>query len=256
MESRRLLIADAIAVFCALEIGGHERHERSEKAVSEWDTLGLPGTLILDVEFKDDIARPEAPPMAETSSTLLARLSDRSDSIAWRRMVDLYSPLISAWLRRHGVSPADAEDLTQETLAVVVREVSRFQHNGRVGAFRAWLRTITINCLRQSLRSRRLRFHATGSPDVTAMLDQLEDPDSDLSRRWDHEHDEHVLKRLLELIEPEFRLATWQAFRRQVIDGASAATVAAELDLSVNAVLIAKSRALGHLRRDAQGLID
>ena len=95
--------------------------------------------------------------MAETSATLLQRLNDRSDSVAWRRLVDLYTPLINAWLRRQGVSAEDAEDLTQEVLGIVVREVSRFRHNGRVGAFRTWLRTITINCLRQSWRSRRVR---------------------------------------------------------------------------------------------------
>jgi RNA polymerase sigma-70 factor (ECF subfamily) len=194
--------------------------------------------------------------MAETSATLLERLIDRSDSVAWRRLVDLYTPLINAWLRRHGVSTADAEDLTQEVLEVVVREVARFRHNGRVGAFRTWLRTITINCLRQSLRSRRAQAKATGSSDITEMLNQLEDPASDLSRRWDKEHDEFVLQRLLDLIEPDFRPATWEAFRRQVVDGASAETVAAELGLTVNAVLIAKSRVLSHLRRNAAGLVD
>jgi RNA polymerase sigma-70 factor, ECF subfamily len=194
--------------------------------------------------------------MAETSATLLERLNDRSDSVAWGRLVDLYSPLINGWLRRHGVPAENAEDLTQEVLEVVVREVSRFRHNGRAGAFRTWLRTITINCIRQSWRSRRSRVQATGSLDITAMLDQLEDPASDLSRRWDQEHDQHVLQRLLELIEPDFQPATWRAFRRQVLDGASAETVAAELGLTVNAVLIAKSRVLSQLRRNAQGLVD
>ena len=132
--------------------------------------------------------------MAETSATLLERLNDRSDSVAWRRLVDLYSPLINTWLLRHGVSPEDAEDLTQEVLGIVVREVSRFRHNGRAGASCTWLRTITINCLRQSLRSRRVAIPGkTGSPDITAMLDQLEDPASNVSRRWDREHDQHVL---------------------------------------------------------------
>jgi RNA polymerase sigma-70 factor (ECF subfamily) len=195
-------------------------------------------------------------PMAATSATLLERLNDRSDSVAWRRMIDIYSPLINAWLRRDGVSAEDAEDVTQEVLAVVVREVAQFRHNGRVGAFRLWLRTITINCLRQSLRSRRLRIQGSGSPDISAMLDQLEDPSSDLSRRWDREHDQHVLERLLALIEPEFQRATWRAFRRQVIDGLAPEAVAAELGLTVNAVLIAKSRVLGRLRRNAQGIVD
>jgi RNA polymerase sigma-70 factor (ECF subfamily) len=194
--------------------------------------------------------------MAETSATLLERLIDRSDSVAWRRLVDLYSPLIDGWLRRHGILAEDAEDLTQEILEVVVREVGRFRHNGRVGAFRTWLRTITINCLRQSWRSRRSRVQATGSPDITGVLDQLEDPASGLSRLWDRDHDQHVLKRLLELIEPDFQPATWRAFQRQTIDGVSAEIVAAELGLTVNAVLIAKSRVMSHLRRNAQGLVD
>ncbi len=193
--------------------------------------------------------------MAETSATLLERLNDRSDSVAWRRLVDLYSPLINGWLRRQGVVAEDAEDLTQEVLEVVVREVSGFRHNGRVGAFRTWLRTIAINCLRQALRSRRLRVQAAGSPDIVAMLDQFEDPASEVSRRWDREHDQYVLQRLFALIEPDFRPATWQAFRRQVIDEVSPEAVAAELGLSVNAVLIAKSRVLSRLRRNAQGLV-
>jgi len=84
----------------------------------------------------------------------------------------------------------------------------------------------------------------------------MEDPASELSRRWDREHDEFVLQRLLDLIAPDFRPATWQAFRRLVIDGVPAEIVAAELGLTVNAVLIAKSRVLSHLRRNAEGLID
>ena len=67
--------------------------------------------------------------MAETSATLLQRLNDRADSVAWQRLVDLDTPLINAWLRRQGVSAEDAEDLTQAVLEIVVREVSRFQHS-------------------------------------------------------------------------------------------------------------------------------
>jgi RNA polymerase sigma-70 factor (ECF subfamily) len=193
--------------------------------------------------------------MAETSASLLERLRDRSDSLAWNRLVDLYSPLICSWLRRHGLPSEDAEDLAQEVLGVVVREVSRFRHNGRAGAFRAWLRTIATNCLRQSLRKRRSE-KAVHAPDITPMLDSLEDPSSDLSRRWDREHDEFVLHRLLDLIEPDFRPETWLAFRRQVLDGESAKAVAAELGLTINAVLIAKSRVLSHLRQSAAGLVD
>jgi RNA polymerase sigma-70 factor (ECF subfamily) len=190
--------------------------------------------------------------MDSTSATLLERLNDRNDAAAWERLVDLYTPLIRSWLRRHGAPEGEADDLAQEVLKAVVCHLPAFRHNGRAGAFRSWLRTIAVNQVRQSWRSGRGR---PGSAGLAAALDQLADPASDLSLVWDREHDEHVLRRLLELIEPEFRPATWEAFRRQAVGGEPAEAVAADLGLTVNAVLIAKSRVLSRLRQEAGGLV-
>ena len=192
--------------------------------------------------------------MSETDKSLLERLSDRADSASWQQLLGIYTPLIRDWLRRHGVPPSDAEDLTQEVFGVVVREPPRFRHNRRRGAFRTWLRSITTNCLRRSWRARSRA--TTGWGDFLAMLDRLEDPASDLSRLWDREHDQQVLERLLAMLEPDFRPSTWRAFRRQVLEEVPPEAVAIELGLSVNAVLIAKSRVLQRLRRQADGLVD
>jgi RNA polymerase sigma-70 factor (ECF subfamily) len=77
-----------------------------------------------------------------------------------------------------------------------------------------------------------------------------------LSQTWDAQHDRHVLHGLMKMVRPDFTEATWTAFRRIALEGASAAVVAQELDLSVNAVLIAKSRVLTRLRQEARGLVD
>jgi hypothetical protein len=58
-------------------------------------------------------------------------------------------------------------------------------------------------------------------------LAQLQDPNSELSLLWDQEHDRHVLRRLLELIEPMFEDTTLAAFRRVVFDEMGAAQAAA-----------------------------
>jgi RNA polymerase sigma-70 factor (ECF subfamily) len=194
--------------------------------------------------------------MSETSLSLLERLRLQPDAESWQRLVSLYTPLIQGWLRRHAVPPADAEDLTQEVMTVVVRELPQFTHSHRRGAFRSWLRTITVNRLRALWRSRRARPTATGDSDFLKMLDELEDPNSGLSRLWDQQHDQHVARRLMELVQPQFEPATWQAFRRVVLDGVKAAVAAAELNMSVNAVLLAKSRVLSRLRQEMQGLTD
>lgn len=190
--------------------------------------------------------------MAETSLTLLERLRHPSDTAAWKRLVDLYTPLIHGWLRRHAVTPDDANDVVQEVLGVVLREAPQFQHNQRPGAFRCWLRTVTIHRLRAFWKSRRSQpFAATD-----AELEQLVDPDSELSRLWDQEHEQHILRRLLELIESEFAPATWQAFRRLTLEEHRAADVARDLGTTVNAVLLAKSRVLRRLRQEGRGLVD
>jgi RNA polymerase sigma-70 factor (ECF subfamily) len=117
------------------------------------------------------------------------------------------------------------------------------------------LRAILANRVRDYFRERKYLPTATGDSDFLRLLDELESPDSALSRQWDREHDAHVARQALRIVEPDFAPATWQAFRRQVIDGLPAAAVAAELGLSLNAALLAKSRVLKRLRQEVAGLI-
>ena len=87
-------------------------------------------------------------------------------------------------------------------------------------------------------------------------LSEREDFAAGLERLWEQEHNEYLTRRLMELLEPEFTPSTWQAFCRQVVNSVSTADVATELGLTVNAVLIAKSRVLQRFRQEADGFIE
>ncbi|HKB35259.1 MAG TPA: sigma-70 family RNA polymerase sigma factor [Gemmataceae bacterium] len=191
----------------------------------------------------------------ETSVSLLERLAGAPTDEDWRKLFDLYQPLLRAWMMRAGVPSSDADDLIQEVLLVVFRKVGGFERRGE-GAFRTWLRTILVHRTRNYFRARRHRPTATGDSDFLQHLDELESPGSALSRLWDREHDEHVAAALLRRVEGDFTPATWQAFRRHVLEGEQAARVAAELGLSLNSVLLAKSRVLKRLRQELAGLVD
>ncbi len=193
--------------------------------------------------------------MADTSLSLLAQLREAPDDPAWARLVELYTPLLRGWLGRHGLQEADADDLVQDVLGVVLRELPDFEHNHRPGAFRAWLRTILVHRLRDFWRRRDYRPDAAGGSDILKQLDELEDPHSGLSQVWDEQHDRHIIRRLLEMIHPEFRPATWDAFAGVMLEGGKPAEVAARMGVSVNAVLLAKSRVLARLRQVGQGII-
>ena len=148
--------------------------------------------------------------MNSTSLSLLQRLQQGSDQVCWNQLLGIYKPLIWGWLRRHNTPLQDAEDLTQEVLAIVVKELPKFNHNGQKGAFRAWLRTITSNRLRVYWRGNKGR-----SPtDWQTFADQLEDSTSELAQEWDRQHDSFLLRKLLDQMEEEFEPKTVKAFRR------------------------------------------
>jgi RNA polymerase sigma-70 factor (ECF subfamily) len=191
----------------------------------------------------------------ETSASLLERLRTAPDEAAWQRLDDLYRPLIRRWLARDPSLTTEAEDVVQEVMAVLVRELPGFQRQ-RTGSFRRWLRTITAHRLAAYYRSRQNRPQTIGAFGEECLLTGLADPDSELARQWDEEHDRYVLRRLMDLIEPMFEPKTLEAFRRVIFDGAAPRQVAEELGMTYAAVALAKSRVLSRLRQEAEGLID
>src|SRR5262245_13444926 len=192
--------------------------------------------------------------MYETSASLLDRLRERPDPRSWERLFELYAPWVGGWLRRQGISHQDAEDLVQDVMAVVVRELPRFHYDPAIGSFRGWLRTITANRLRAFQRNRGVRRETICAPDFSDLLNQLEDPASSVSQLWNQEHDRHIVATLLALVEPEFEPTTWKAFCKVALEGRKPAEVATELGVAVNAVFIAKSRVLRRLREETAGL--
>ena len=194
--------------------------------------------------------------MNETSLSLLDSARRATSHEAWQRLEGIYSPLLRHWLLRLEVAASEVEDLAQEVLLTVSRELPRFEHSGRAGAFRSWLRTILVNRVRDFWRSRKYRPAAVGGSTWIEQLQQLEDESSNASREWNLEHDRHVMARLLDNVRPRFEPKTWEAFHRQMFDGQRADVVAAALKMPLNSVYVARSRVLSTLRREAAGLID
>ena len=192
----------------------------------------------------------------ETSLSLLNRLRHSAESKAWARLQQIYRPLIYKWLLQYDLQASDADDLAQEVLLAVSKDIDSFDHSGRAGAFRAWLKGILVNRLREFWRKRKRQPKATGGSDIDQRLTELDDPASQATLIWNREHDHHVLKQLMEIVAPQFEVKTWEAFLKTTIEGQKANVVAAELRLSLNAVFVAKSRVMSRLRQEADGLIE
>ncbi len=180
----------------------------------------------------------------ETSLSLLARLRHSPESDSWNRLVDLYAPLIRAWLRKYDVQDCDADGLVQEVLLAVTKDLDKFEHRGQPGAFRGWIKAILVNRLRKFWRGRDRRPQARGDSHIDAQLARLVDPTSEMSQIWNRQHDQYVLRQLLVLVEPHFAPTTWKAFCRVALEGARPDVVAEEMGISLNSVCLAKSRVI------------
>lgn len=191
----------------------------------------------------------------KTRLSLLQRIN-AGDETAWTEVSTVYRPMIRKWLRGIGVSPNDAEDLTQDVMAVVVKEVSAFEHNGRIGAFRNWLRLITVNRSRQFFRDRNKQPAVVGGSGFLQIIDALVDPTSESSMAFNREHDLFVLRRLLQLVATEFEPTTMKAFQLYVVEGNDASTVAKMMNVSQQVAYLSKSRVLRRLRELAPELME
>jgi RNA polymerase sigma-70 factor (ECF subfamily) len=167
---------------------------------------------------------------------------------AWRAFVELYGPMIYAWVRRCGLSPDDAADVTQETFLALVRSIGEFVAAGP-GALRGWLWTVTMNKVRDQARRQPPKQQAVGGGDLQALLQQLPEspPDAESDAAARHEL-RGVLHRALAQIEGDFTPENWLAFRRNVMEGRESSLVAAELGITVNNLRQIRFRILRRLR--------
>ena len=78
------------------------------------------------------------------------------------------------------------------------------------------------------------------------------EPTSSEQSSWDTEYHGRLFHWAAEQLKPTIQESTWQAFWRTTIGEEDAAKVAAELNLSVGAVYVAKSRVLARLKKKIQ----
>ena len=111
----------------------------------------------------------------ETPLSLLER-ARTNDADAWRRLVELYRPLVLFWCARARVDPTDAEDVAQGVLVAAAAGLDRFHHDRPGDTFRGWLRTITHNQVLLHVRRNHGRPQAVGGSDAWQSLQAVANP--------------------------------------------------------------------------------
>lgn len=184
--------------------------------------------------------------MDSTPASLLYRLREPSDQEAWRRFVNIYTPLLYHWVQGWGSQAQDASDIIQEVFIVLLQSLPKFVYNPQ-RSFRAWLHTVvrTKWCDWQRRRGRVVTENS-GLSGVETL--------PDWAVREEAEFRSYVIARTLQLLEGEFGAKTISAFRATAIEQRVARDVAQELGLTENAVYLARGRVMRRLREELAGM--
>lgn len=188
--------------------------------------------------------------MYDTPASLLVKLRQPGDEAAWQRFVQIYAPLLYHVSGKLGMHGDDASDLVQDVFAVLVRCLPDFAYD-RGKSFRAFLKSILLNKWRDLKRRKAASpiESAGGNPPEAFVPD-------DVDAIAEDEYRDHLLKQALRIMQSDFEPTTWRACWAVVVEDRPAAEVARELEMTVNAVYLARSRVLYRLRQELAGLLD
>jgi RNA polymerase sigma factor (sigma-70 family) len=190
-----------------------------------------------------------------THPSLLGRLgNDPNDFDAWSEFVGRYGGLLYHWCREWKLQGADAEDVTQNILLRIARQLPKFQYDAK-RSFRGWLRTVARAAWCDWLDEQQRPDKATGGSAVLRFLN-LAEAREDLLKRLDDEFDRELLDLASERVRLRVEPTTWEAFRLQAFEGLSGAQTAKRLAINVGSAFVAKSRVhkmLQEIVRDLAG---
>lgn len=183
-----------------------------------------------------------------TRRTLLSRLRNLDDQESWRTFFDLYWRLLYNVARRSGLDDAGAQEIVQDTVIAVARNMPEFRYDPARGTFRQWLLRIMrrriIDHLRRIYRQppRAEVMPESLDEDVEHAAAIIDQSASAIEAAWNEEWERATFEAALVRIRAEVNPKHFQVFDYCVLKEWPASKVAATLDLNTAQVYLAKHR--------------
>jgi RNA polymerase sigma-70 factor (ECF subfamily) len=188
------------------------------------------------------------PQPPETRETLIRRLPNAADVEAWEVFLEIYEPLLFRLARGRGMQPADAEDFVQEVLASVVRNIERWVAREDRGSFRAWLFRIAFNLGLNFVTRPKHKRLGSGDDQIARMLEEVPAASVDSSELFLKEYRREVYRWAAERVREQVSKRQWMMYWLTSVEERPIAEVAAEYEMSVGSIYIARSRITKRIR--------
>jgi len=182
-----------------------------------------------------------------TRASLLERLKDLEDQGSWQEFYRTYRKLIFSFALKHGLSPTEAEEVVQEAVITVARNIPEFRYDPARCSFKTWLFNLTMWRIQDQLRKRRPELQSlhrpAGESDRTITVERVPGPESErLAAIWDNEWKRDLLSRALDRVKGRVEEKQFQIFDLYAVQGWPAREVARSLGVSAARVYLSKHR--------------
>jgi len=193
----------------------------------------------------------------QTRRSLLSRLRDFEDTESWQTFFDLYWRLLYNVARRAGLDDGDAQDVVQDTVMAVAREIPQFRYDRERGSFKQWLFRILRRRVADHFRKLyRQPVEAGMSPEIlegTAEADAIVMRDGvSLSDAWNQEWERSILDAAIAQVRAQANPKHFQVFDYCVLKEWPVAKVASTLGMNAAQVYLARHRVSHAVKRAAR----
>ena len=194
-----------------------------------------------------------------TRYSLLSRLQNWDDQASWKEFFDTYWRLIYSVALKAGLAETEAQDVVQETIISVAKDIHKFKRDRALGSFKGWLRNLTrwriADQLRRRIQPRQENLVTGGEADSSLEYAQIPDPaGSALDDVWEKEWRANLFDAAVERVKQRVKEEHFQIFDLHVIRQWPARRVAAALNVNVSLVYLAKFRIVALIKKEVRKL--
>jgi RNA polymerase sigma-70 factor (ECF subfamily) len=183
-------------------------------------------------------------------------MQDREDQDSWKDFFDTYWRLIYSFALKSGLTDAEAQDVVQETVISVAKDIQKFKRDRTLGSFKGWLRNLTRWRIVDQLRKRDRSIPAGNNrSNPSTSLDEIADPVSaGLEAIWEADWQANLLETAMERVKPRVKEEHYQIFDLNVVRQWPAGKVAQTLGVNIGRVYLAKHRVMSLIKKEIRAL--
>lgn len=200
---------------------------------------------------------PNSDGLIPTRQSLLSRLKDYDDNDSWRDFFHTYWKLIYNIAVRSGLTEMEAQEVVQETIIAVSKQMPDFKYDRAKGSFKSWLLQLTRWRIQDQLRRRQRDEHLgltrDFDPDLDGAINDIPDPSS-VDSTWEDEWQKNLVDAAIQRLKALATPKQFQIFDLYVLKQWPVAKVTAALKVNFSQVYLTKHRLTAMLKKEIKAL--